>query len=132
MSTAITFTAEESAYHEGGHFVIAHILGVPLGDIKMIASPMRRAGVSAEEVCDWVREVNGDEGEERFKSFVKVLVAGEEGHLIYGATASKARVGATRDIEEISRLMKSSKDDGTGNHPRTRRFSNGSPMPAPT
>jgi hypothetical protein len=61
--------------------------------------------------------VSGQEREQRLKDFVRVLVAGEEGLLIYGTSESKTRWSAAGDIAEIHNLMNLSKDDVHGSLP---------------
>lgn len=117
MSDEIVFTPEEAAFHEAGHFVIAHLLGVPLGDIKMVGNQLRRACISAEGVCDWIRELQGDESEARLRSAVRVLVAGEEGLIVHGTPKGKARVSGMGDIGTIRTLLEDAPDHITGKRP---------------
>jgi hypothetical protein len=117
MSDEIVFTTEEAAYHEAGHFVIAHLLRVPLGDIKMVGNQLRRACISAEGVGDWIRELQGDDSEVRLQSAVRVLVAGEEGLIVYGTPSGKARVSGMGDIGTIRMLLQNAPDHITGKSP---------------
>jgi hypothetical protein len=117
MSDEMLFTPEEAAFHEAGHFVIAHLLGVPLGGIEMVGNQLRRACISAEGVCDWIRELQGDESEARLRSAVRVLVAGEEGLIIHGTPQGKARVSGMGDIGTIRMLLDNAPDHITGKRP---------------
>ena len=108
-----TFSGEEAAHHEAGHFVIGFLFAVPLGDINMVPTFERRASVSAIHACDWVREVSGEAQETRLKQLVRVLVAGEEAMIVYGAARGKARWSAAGDVQQIFKLLESAQDSDT-------------------